>query len=73
MAAPAIAVTTIITTSVHFAVNKLSEIGDEVLVLSHSKREVENALDVDRCYECLYECAKQSRYVISNPFARRKG
>jgi hypothetical protein len=55
-----------ITTSVHFAVEKLGEIDDEILVLARPKREVENALDVDRFYEHLHECgAKQCRYVIS--------
>jgi hypothetical protein len=48
-----------ITASVHFAVDKLSEIDDEVLVLARSKPEVENALDVDRFYEHLHVCAKQ--------------
>jgi len=60
-AAPAVAVmvATIITTSVHFAVYKLREIDDEVLVLARSKREFENALEVDRFYEHLHaECAK---------------
>jgi hypothetical protein len=62
-----------ITTSVHFAVEKLGEIDDE-LVLARPKREVENALDVEWFYEHLHECgAKQCRYVISNPCARRKG
>jgi hypothetical protein len=62
-----------ITGSVHFAVDKLGELDDEVLVLARSKREVENALHVDRFYEHLHECAKQCRYVINSPCARRKG
>jgi hypothetical protein len=40
IAAPAIAVARIITTSVHSAVDKLGEIDDEVLVLARSKREI---------------------------------
>ena len=74
-AAPAIAVATmIVTTSVHSAVDKLGEIDNEVLVLARSKREVENALEVDRrFYEHLHTCAKQCRYVISSPCARREG
>ena len=48
-----------ITTSVRFAVDKLAEIDDEILVLARPKREVEHALDVDRFYEHLHECAKQ--------------
>jgi hypothetical protein len=71
--APAIAAVAISTTSVHFAIDKLGEIGDEVLVLASSKREVENALDVDRFYEHLHECAKRCRCVISSLYARRKG
>jgi hypothetical protein len=43
IAAPAITVATIITTSVHFAVDKLGKIDDEVLVVASSKPEVENA------------------------------
>jgi hypothetical protein len=43
IAALAITVATIITTSVHFAVDKLGKIDDEVLVLASSKPEVENA------------------------------
>jgi hypothetical protein len=43
-----------ITTSVYFAVEKLGEIDDE-LVLVHPKREVENALDVVWFYEHLHE------------------
>lgn len=62
-----------ITTRVHFAVDKLGEVDDEVLVLARSKREVEITLDVHRFYEHLHECAKQCRYVISGPCARRKG
>ena len=73
IAAPAIAIATIISTSVHFAVNKLGEMDDEVLVLARSKREVENDLHVDRFYKRLHECAKQCQYVISCPCARRKG
>ena len=49
-----IIVATIITTSVHFSVDKLDEIGDEVLVLASSKPEVENALEIDRFYEHLH-------------------
>ena len=47
IAAPTITVASIITTSVPFAVDKLCEIGDEVLVLASSKREVENTLEID--------------------------
>ena len=72
-AAPATAVATIITTCVHFAVDKLGELGDEVPVFAHSKREVENDFHVDRFYKRLHECAKQCRYVISSPCAKRKG
>jgi hypothetical protein len=75
VAAPAIAVTvaTIITTSVHLAVDKLGELDYQVLVLARSKRKVENALDVDRFYEHLYECAKQCRHVntVSSPCVRK--
>ena len=56
--APAITVATIFTTSVHFAVDKLGGIDDEVLVLASSKPEVENALEIDRFYEHLRGCAK---------------
>ena len=52
-----------ITTRVRFAVDKLGEVDDEVLVLARSKRKVENTLDVHRFYEHLYECAKQCRYI----------
>ena len=61
IAAPATAVTTIVTTRVRFAVHKLGEFGDEVLVLARSKREVENDLDFDRFYKRLHECTKQCR------------
>jgi hypothetical protein len=64
IAAPSIAV--------HFAVDKLGEIDDEVLVLARSKPEVENDLHADRFYKRLHECVKQCRYVISSPFPRRK-
>ena len=67
IAAPAIPFTAIITTSVHFGVDKLGEIDDEVLVLASSNREVENALEIDRFYEHLGGC------VINSPCARRKG
>lgn len=42
-----------ITTSVRFAVDKLGEIDDEVLIFARSKRKVEHALDVDRFDEHL--------------------
>ena len=58
IAAPAVAVATIITTSIHFAVDKLGEIDNEVLMLASSKPEVENALEIDRFYEYLRGCAK---------------
>ena len=58
IAARAITAATIITTSVHFAVDKLGEIDDEDLVLASSKPEVENALGTDRFYEHLRGCAK---------------
>ena len=58
IAAPAITVATIITISVHFAVDKLGEIDDEVLVLASSKPEVEKALEIDRFYGRLHGCAK---------------
>ena len=58
IAAPVITVATIITTSVHFAVDKLGEIDDEVLVVANSKPEVENALEIDRFYEHLHGRAK---------------
>jgi hypothetical protein len=67
IAALAITVATIIATGVHFAVDKLGEIDDEVLVLASSKPEVENALEIDRFYECLRGS------VINSPCARRKG
>ena len=62
-----IIVATIITTSVHFSVDKLGEIDDEVLVLASSKREVENALEIDRFHEHLGGC------VINIACPRRKG
>jgi hypothetical protein len=46
-------VVTAITTSVHFAVDKLGEVDDEVLVLAGSKREIEIGLVVDRFHEQL--------------------
>ena len=55
---PAIAIATIISASVHFAVDKFGELGDEVLVFARSKREAENDLHVDRFYKRLQECAK---------------
>jgi hypothetical protein len=56
IAAPATAaVATIVTTRVHFAVDKLGEFGDEVLVIARSKREVENDLHFDRFYERLHK------------------
>jgi hypothetical protein len=54
-ALPAIAVATIITASVHFAVDKLGELGNEVLVFARSKRELENDLHADRFYKRLHE------------------
>ena len=74
IAASAIAVTvaTIFTTSIHFAVDKLCETDDQVLVLARSKLEVENALDVDRFYEHLHEWAKQCRHAISRPCGRKR-
>ena len=61
-AAPAFVVAaTPIPTSVYFAVEKLGEIDYEILVLARSKREVENALNVDRFYEHLqYKSARSS-------------
>jgi hypothetical protein len=59
--------------TVHFAVDKLGEIDDEVLLLARSKPEVEKALDFDRFYEHLHVRVTQCRYVISSPCARRKG
>ena len=53
MAAAAAAVIPAITTSVRFAVDKLGEINDEVLVFARSKRKVENALNVNRFHEHL--------------------
>ena len=58
IAAPAITVATIIATSVHFTVDKLGETDDEVLALANSKREVENALEIDRFYVHLRVFAK---------------
>lgn len=51
IAAPPIAVATLVSTSVHFAVDKLREVDDKVLFFPRSEREVENDLDVDRFYE----------------------
>ena len=53
-----IIVATSITTSVHFAADKVDEIDDEVLVLASSKPEVENALEIDRFYKHLRGCVK---------------
>lgn len=58
---PAIAAVTAITTSVHFAVDKLGEIDDEIPGFYHSKRGVESGFDVDQFYEDLHECTKQCR------------
>jgi hypothetical protein len=44
-----------ITTTEHFAVNKLGNVGDEILVVARSKSEQEKALDVDRFHHQLYK------------------
>ncbi len=69
--APAVAVATTITAGVHFAVEKLGEIDYEILVLARSKREVENALDVDWFCEHLHEFTTRCRYAISCACARK--
>ena len=54
-----------ITTSVRFAVDKLGEIDDEVLVFARSKRKVENALDVNRFHEHLRGGVREAVTAVS--------
>lgn len=42
-------------TTEHFAVDKLGDVDDEVLVVARSKREIEKALDADRFHRQLHK------------------
>ena len=59
-----VAVAVAATASVHFAVNKLGEVDDEVLVPARSKLEVEKRLVLDSFHVQLQQ-ARSSQYVMA--------
>ena len=71
IAAATVRVAVAATTRVHFAVDKLSEIDDEVLVLARSELEVEKRLVLDSFHVQLQQ-ARRSQYVMA-PYARWGG
>jgi hypothetical protein len=54
-----------ITTSVRFAIDKLGEINDGVLVFARSKRKVENTPDVNRFHEHLRGGVREAVTAVS--------